>query len=534
MANENYTALNATSNTKIFSADEISNALVPKAIHVDSSGNEVTKNNVPVAFTKIMQISHTYTIVKGNKNELKLRPEILNEHAEPSGEAMDVVDATTVVGQVFKASQDNINSINLTLQSAATFASLDAITAGGGENKAGTMEYGSDGALQAEYIKGGAAEAVRSAYTDDVGVTQDGSYACKMPMDTVTDEWRVTLTSTDLTGATFSLKYANTKGGNKAEMYFFVGDGTNTKSFPLSILSEKVWQTFTFLEEDMAVEATDDTATTPDMSAITKMGFRVDDADAGEFAYADSITYQAEGGSVIAELWDMGATLPASNGTLDYTTKDQYTELGDRGIGGVKSSVEIPLIGGKREYHLHDYVAGVALEDPANTPLTVDNYYAIVLKYVDTDVTVYGTDTTKGISYYTNGYAWKAETGDNLIDKIQGAAGSGVYSDLKFEIFSTQDVYVEEIELEADSPPNGNATVKVYIEDENRAIASMITTEQRGGFVERELSWDRKATPLLLPKGGKLEAYFNDGATDDVAKAKMTMCYYYEPSTPNG
>jgi hypothetical protein len=489
---------------------------------------------VPAQFSKKTQNSEQFDIVKGSLNKLRLRPQIQNEYAESSREAMDVVDATTVVGQMFKASEDNINGISLTLESAAAFASMDAITAGGGENKSGTQEYSGDAALQAEWIKSGAVEATRSAHTDSLGTTQDGSYACKAPMTTLGDDWRVTLTSTDLTGVTFSIKFAQSVSFAVGNVYFFVGDGTNTKSFPLPVGATDVWQTFEIEETSMTVTANDDTVTTPNMAAITKMGLRIDKKAVGGFAYADSITYQAEPGSVDLELWDMGASLPASNGTVDYTSKDQYTELGDRGIaGGVASSINLPLRGGKRKYHIDAYVAGVALEIAANNILTTGNYYAILLKYNDTDVTVYGPDTTLSTNYYTSGYAWSADTGDNLIDVIPGAAGAGAYSDLMFQVFSTQDVYITRFQILADAAPNGNADVSVFAEDSNMGISDIPISNQKGGMGRTEVSEDMTLAPPILKKGGKFEAYVNDDPTDDVTKILFTMDYMFIPPTTN-
>ena len=496
--------------------------------------NTTVVNGVPNTYIKQSEDSDIYNIVKGNLNKLRIRPRVQNEHVESSREAMDVIDSSTDVGQIFKASQGNINGITLTLESAAIFASMDAVTTGAGEHKAGTMEYSSDAALQAEYIKGGAVEAVRSAFTDDIGVTQDGSFACKMPMDTNSDEWRVTLTSTDLTGVTFKIKYANTKEFNKAKMAFFIGDGTNTKSFQLAISDKNIWQTFPILESAMAVTGQDDTGATPSMPAITKMGFRVDDKDGNEFAYADSITYQAEPGSFDVELWDMGTSLPANNGTVDYTTGTQYTELGDRGIlGGVASSIRVTLQGGKRQYHINNFVAGVALEVPANTLLNSGNYYALVLKYVDTDVTIFGPDTTFSTNYYSSGYAWKAETGDNLIDVIPGAAGSGAFSDLMFQIFSTQDIYIVNLELLFDAAPGTGMHVSFLVEDDNMLITDVIDSAALGGF-DKVLIYDTSLRPVFMVKGGKLEAYYDDDPTDSVGVALFELTYLFIPPTVNG
>ncbi|MCK5606917.1 hypothetical protein KAR91_33755 [Candidatus Pacearchaeota archaeon] len=489
---------------------------------------------VPNTYSKMSEAVCKFNVVKGNLNKYRIRPKILNEHAESSRETMDVVDAATVVGQMVKVSQENMNGALVTLESAASFASIDAITVNTGtsEQKAGTQEYSSDAEMQEEWIKSGATEAVRSAFTDINSVTQDGSYAIKVPMATVTDDWRATVTSTDLTGVTFSIKYSQDRLFNLAKTYFIVGDGTNTKSFPLSVSALNLWQTFSIPETAMAVTANDDTVTTPDMSAITKIGLRIDDSQPSSFAYADTITYQAEPGSVDLELWNMGASLPASDGTIDYTTGTQYTELGDRGISGVVvSSVRLGLAGGKHLYVVNDFIAGVALEIAGNTLLTENNYYALVLKYVDTDVTVYGPDTTLSFDFYTSGYAWKAEVADDLIDIIPGAAGAGAYSDIMFGIFSTQDIYIVEGEIKLDTTAGGNANFHMFIEDTEMSMTDMVTIgEMQFSSNHKE---DVKLRPVFVEKGGKFEVYYNDDPTDSVSTAVLEMRYLYIPPTVN-
>ena len=66
-------------------------------------------------------------------------------------------------------------------------------------------------------------------------------------------------------------------------------------------------------------------------------------------------------------------------------------------------SIRLNLIGGKRLYKVDRFVAGVALEIPGNTILTPNNYYALMIKYVDTDVSVYGANTSYSTNYYNNG-----------------------------------------------------------------------------------------------------------------------------------
>ena len=65
---------------------------------------------IPLDFTKQTGNANTFLINKGQLNKYRLRPAILNEHAESSREVQSVVTATNIVGQIFKASQDNINN----------------------------------------------------------------------------------------------------------------------------------------------------------------------------------------------------------------------------------------------------------------------------------------------------------------------------------------------------------------------------------------------------------------------------------------
>jgi len=541
----NYTALSTDiSGGKIAGANIIGATIyltdtnVWKIINYDLSIGNYSEggSDVNAEYSAQTQSSAVFPIIKGSLNHLRLRPKILNEHAESSREAMGTVTATTNVGQFFKTSQDNINGISIIVQSAATFASMDTITSGGGEKKAGTIEYSGDAALQAEYIKSGSVEGVRSAFTDSSSETQDGSYALEIPSSTATDSWTVTLTSTDLSGVTFNLKTAQTQPFSNAKVYFFIGDGTNTKSFPLTATTANLWHNFSFEETDMVVETTDLTATTPTMTTITKMGFRIDDSHPSSFAYADSITYQAEGGTFDVELWDFGTTLPIGGGTEDYTSNGtQYTELGDKGITGVSvSAVNVQLHGGKRTYHLDDFVAGTALEIPTNTILTVGNYYAFVIAYVDTDVTIYGPNTTFAYDYYSNGYAWKAEVADNHIDRIAGASGAGAYSDLAFSIFSTQNIKIIGTYVTHDSAPGESARGTINAEDSNMSIVALPSVFEYGGFGRTTASLETTDRPILLEKGGKYELNYTDDASDSLTKTMFAMRYLFIPPTVNG
>lgn len=494
-------------------------------------------NGVPNTCTRTQKVISCFDILPGQLNEMRIRPAIINEHVESSRELIDTVTSSNIVGQFFKASQDNINTLYLTLQSTLAFASMDAITSGAGENKAGTMEYSSSAALQAEWIKSGAAEAVRATFTDTTGVTQDEEFCMQLDLTgVVDDEWRVTLDSTDLTGVSFSLKYAQNKSFEQAKMFFFISDGTNGKSFLLPVGAPSIWQTFEFIESSMTVDAADDGGGIVDMTAITEMGFRIDTRRGGAIAYVDSIAYQ---GSVVLKLWDCGTSLPVGDGASFNLTDNatQYTELGDRGISGVVvSEVSLPLKGGRQFYHVHGFVAGVATEIPTNTLLTVGNYYAITINYVDTDVGVFGPNTTFSIDYYNNGYAFQTTNESTPITKIPGAAGAGAYSDIMFAILSTQDVYVYQTEITI-LDASGNETIshtdtEITFHLENSDMEMSLTANDH--IVNRTRVEDFSMRPQYLDKGGKIEAYYSSDPLDSARRAEFGARYFYTPPIVNG
>jgi len=74
---------------------------------------------VPKTFTKQTANGDNFLIQKGQLNKLRLRPQIVNEQMESSRNIHGVVSDGNILGQVFKASHDNINGIDITVESAA-------------------------------------------------------------------------------------------------------------------------------------------------------------------------------------------------------------------------------------------------------------------------------------------------------------------------------------------------------------------------------------------------------------------------------
>jgi hypothetical protein len=165
--------------------------------------------------------------------------------------------------------------------------------------------------------------------------------------------------------------------------------------------------------------------------------------------------------------------------------------------------------------------------------LNEGHYYALTLHYIDTDVTVYGPDTTFSISYYNNGYAFSTpgEASANHITKIPGAAGSGDFSDLMFMVFSTQDVFVLDIGQIADATPGSDAGIIILAEDKNMKVTTIAVS---GVQAQPLTSVDLSMRPSFLEKGSKLEIYYNDDFTDSVTNINFGFRYFFVPPTVNG
>ena len=448
---------------------------------------------IPPTYTQQSSSSRSFFIQKGNLNNYRLRPKILNEHVESSREAQAVVGFGNIVGQIFRASQDNINGIDLTMESAAgvVFDNFES--------------YANSAALQVEWVE------------TDPGdpATLEGALM-SLPTDaTVGDEWVRTIAATDYTDYSVTLSMYSNKDYNDVKVKFFVGDGTNTKS-QFIILEKDSWESVNVNIADMV----EDGGTT-DVTQLTKIGFRLDDRQNGSVVFVDEVIFTPPPGSVSVELWDMGVEEPEDGITsIDDGTK--YEELGDRGInsGSVSNSVSVNLIGGKRIYHVMAFIAGVALEIPGNTTLTPGNYYMIIIRYVDTDVVVYGGNTAFETNYYLHGYAFTSPDDSTGISKV------GEYSDLAFSIYSTQDCYLNTLLKFYDGTPGANATEVVYIEDNNMCVVNVIAGENKP---QATLFAEFKDRVFHFPKGGKFEVNQNDDYQDDTNQVTILIGYIFEP-----
>lgn len=461
-------------------------------------------DGVPVSFSQSTSNGRTWIVAKGQLNKLRLRPQILNEHTESSREIQGTVDASTIVGQIFKASQDNINGLMITLEST------------GGTVLDNFESYANDAALQIVWVKGGTNEARL-----ETTIVKTGTKSMNLPLDVAADSWVKTAIATDYTDYTFGFDYYQDKEFDKAQVSLFIGDGVNTKSIQLPLI-KNIWSHFQINEKAMD----EDGGGTTDITAITKIGFRVDKKEIGKNGYVDNLVATPPPGEVELRLWDMGADIPISGITaLDAGT--QYTQLGDIGFEEVvgAASIYLSLKGGKRLYNIDEFVAGVALEIPTNEVLTAGHYYGVTIHYVDTEVDVYGPDSSFGINYYVNGYAFTAPDTATPLTQV------GANSDLMFGILSVQDVYINTVVKFFDAQPGVNATEFIFVEDENMKITDLIVGAFRP-LQQVQAEFDR--APVLLNKGGKFEVYLNDDFTDGVTAASVLIGYLYEPPTVNG
>jgi len=462
---------------------------------------------VPISYTKQTANAENYLINKGSLNKLRLRPRILNEHVESSKTLQATVTSTNIVGQIFKASLNNINGIHLAGESAESSVFDDF------------ESYADSAALQAVWV-----EVTNTAELETTIVTES-TKSMKLPMDTLADEWVRTIASTNYTGYTGHIHVYQEKEYNKCKLRFFVGDGTNTASLPLLAINKEIWYNLPINMDALS----DDQAGVTDLTAITKIGFRVEDKEGGKNVYIDHMVAIAPPGSFNVKLFDMGTTLPIS-GTSELFDATQYTTLGDIGISGVQvSEVEVSLLGGLRVYAIKDFVAGAAIGVTGNVLLIPNHYYAITINYIDTEFSLYGLDNCgAGVTCYNNGFAFTSadELEDTAIIEV------GTYNNLNFAIFSVQDVYLINARGTANEAPGDDSSFSWYTKTINYKRHNNLVSSARG----RELLQftDLKEMPPFLEKGGMLKAEYNDDYTDDVTELEMGMRYLYIPPTVNG
>ena len=457
-------------------------------------------SSLPPTFTKQTSNGRLQPIQKGQLNTVRLRPQILNEHQESNRNVQSVVSSGNIVGQIFKASQDNINGINLVLESAAG-ATIDDFES-----------YADSTALRVVWVEG------TNPATLETTIIKDGTQAMKMSGAILADQWVNTVAPIDYTEYTGEFDFYVTALTVIFEV--FIGDGVNTKSAIIAMTDPNSWQHVEVNESAMS----EDGGGTTDVTAITKIGFRISTKKVATFGYIDNLEATPPPGSIELKLWDFGATIPTSavDGLNDAT---QYMRLGDEGFNSISASKTVFLEGGKKIYNVTSFVAGVALEIPTNELLIVDNYYAITIHYIDTDVSVYGANPAFLVNYYVNGYAFTTPDAVSVITMI------GAFNDIMFHVHSTAEVYINTLVKFLNAAPGTGASESIYIEDKNMEIVTSIV----GTFIPlQEVQAEFTRAYPYFPKGGKFEINYNDDFTDSVAIMGIFVGYFYEPPTVHG
>lgn len=468
-----------------------------------NAANAAGDHLIPAPFTKATRRQMPFNIVKGQLNAIYLRPEVLNEHFSQAKSTISTVDATNIVGQIFKASQDNIVSAYLTLDNASV-VDIDDFES-----------YASDAELQATWVA--------SADLATLDLTVMGSQSLKAPSGAVVGRsWTTTFPAADMTDFTGSFSFRQTAPYETFKVRVFVGDGVYTQSaaLPVAFADTKV-----HFDIDIEAMTADDGVNFPDHALITQIGFIVEEKSVGAFFYVDDITSTPLPGSIELKLWDMGPDIPVS-GITSINDGTQYESIGELSLVAPSSSVTLALRSGKRLYHLHEFLAGASAGVPGNELLNVGNYYALTLHYIDTEIAVKGTDASRTTDRYVNGYAFHALSESAPIIKATD------YADIMFGISSCQDVWVFGAQAIADEAPNGGAEFHSFIRDENLKILEVI--HSHGVIVPQEAVLSLSTRPAFLPKGGRFEIRYGDDYSDDVSKIYLSMEYLYEPQEVNG
>lgn len=457
------------------------------------------EKGVPTNFTKITRTTLESPVIKGQLSKVDLQARILNESVESSREVQGIVDSTNIVGQIFKASKDNTTALMLTLESA------------GGTLVDNFESYANDAALQAAWV------ASVALATLDLTTFFSGTQAMSLPTTNNGDEWVLTVGPTDFTDFTGVFKALFSHTVSQQQISVFIGDGVNTKSLAISQDAAGVWCNCEVNEKAM----NEDGGGTTNILAITQIGYRVLTKRTGAAVVIDDLFSVPPPGSVEIKLWDMGTEIPVST-TDSIDSGTQYEKIGE----AQSSSVILSLLGGVRLYHIDEFNCGNNKAIPTNELLNVDHYYIIELKWIDTDVSVYGPDTAFLINSYINGYAFTAP------DEATPIAAIGEFSDIMFGILSTQDIYIIESSWRFDASPNGDSEISVFLEDTNMRIVDIIVDREHSP--EQEFSNDSSLRPQFLEDGGKLEHYYNDDFTDNVSKINVEMQYLFIPPVING
>lgn len=455
----------------------------------------------PPEFTKITSNASTRVIAKGALNQIEFVPRIRNEHVGVFSNVQAVVDTNTVVGQIFKASKNSISALVLAMESAQGVVVDDF------------ESYADSAALQAVW-----STSLANLPTLEQTIVRTGTKAMRLTTTVDAEEWSRTSAPQDFTGFTgkFSTYFSNDFTQQQIAVYIEDSVG-NSKSSLIVQEGASIWCDCEVNEAAMI----DDQAAITDTTDIVIIGFRVIQKRASSFLIVDDIISVPPPGSIRVKLWDMGTTEPVDG----ITSIDDGTQYDQIGISR-SANFDIALEGGKRIYHLEEFFAGINKEFPDNKLININNYYILQLEYIDTDVSVYGPDTSFGVNLYSNGYAFTVPDEATPITQINE------FSDLMFAIMSTQPVYFTSIGWRFDAEPNGNSSILVFLRDPNGFVTEVVIDHEESP--EQDFQFDAESRPMFLDDGDKLQFLYNDDFTDSVRTISGEARFWYQPPIING
>lgn len=427
-----------------------------------------------------------------HRNEVRIRPHRIAAAVESGRVVQSTVTASNIVAQAFVSEFDNIYDTSLVLELNGTPTVIDNFES-----------YNNSAELQAAWPA-----VVNDAELEEVVVSPNASstQSMRVQLDNPNDAWTKTVVL-DLTDKQINFDAIQTVPGIVGNFSFFIGDGVNTKSINIADQFASVWVSHSVGELDLV----EDGAGTTDVSAITEIGFRVNNKQNNSFVYIDNLTFSDGFGNVEIKLFRMGSNIPEP-GVAKISDGTQYTTLGDLGISGKQlSSVTIPLKAGKKTYRMEDFSAGVGIEIPGNVLLVPGDYYILTISYVDVNVKVYGTDPSFNIDYYPSGYAFTAPDEDTAITKI------GEFNDIAFKTTANVDAQIVGIQFcvfnasnEVVSP-SSDSDISIYIEGPQM---EHLSDELVHGNGIPPMDIDLHVNSEFCPRGGKVELYYTSGESD--------------------
>lgn len=347
------------------------------------------------------------SIGSNQQSTILWQPSVLTEnHLTVSNDVIGTVDGSTpLVGQVFKASADNVQEIALKLSaSAPNPATLEDFES-----------YANDAAIQAAWVS---SDATYTQVSLDTGVFYAGSKAMKIRLDknprALNDKvTRTFSTNQNWSGLnTLNLAFRQEDTGKIQLRYRIIDENGHSISVLIPMVAtDNTWKTYSFSLDNF----TQDGGTYPNLAAVRKHEFEIVLNNNGGWknVWIDHLVLEQDAGTLSLKLYDFGSNAePASlsSGT-PVTFDDGSTAKTVEGILNNPTTIRI------------DAEKGLF----GNTKLTIGNYYAIVL----TDLAVSGASVKvhgKTSGGYTSGKALTSTDGSVLTYESTGRCFFGVRS----------------------------------------------------------------------------------------------------------